>query len=375
MTNQPRQPAEWEPVNRLWTAWPAQQLYWQEPIPLSPFTAQGKRDRSATAASFDRASDAFTCARAAVVQMLAALAPEQPLGLLVANEEAEATAQAAIEDATQTGLFHQADLRIERLAYGDIWLRDSAPIVTLDKDTGRAQAQTFLFNGWGGKYQMPGDEDLAPRLADRWQIPSRQHPIILEGGAIESDGNGTLLTTRQCLLNRNRNPQLDATDLDKLLQHALGCEKILWLDEGLRHDHTDGHIDNLARFIGPTHVLTQEAASPDDPNRDIYRQTWRLLERMSDAAGHRLEVSVIPSPGLVCNPDGQPVPASHLNFIIGHRSVIVPVYGTPFEAAALEQLAALFPGRRVIGIPANALLSGGGAFHCITQPVFSEIRG
>jgi agmatine deiminase len=243
--------------------------------------------------------------------------------------------------------------------FGDIWLRDTGPIFK-----GAAAAATFRFNGWGGKYQLDGDDRVGAFVAERAGAQIARQDFVLEGGAIEMDGEGALLTTRQCLLNPNRNEGWTEAEAEKRLKAALGVTKILWLDEGLANDHTDGHIDNLARFVAPGRLVCQ-APVAGDPNADVLDEIAARLGDMTDAHGAPFDVIRIPSPGLV-EEDGEAVPASHMNFIIGNEAVVVPTYST-YGDAAVAALAPLFPGRRVIGLPARAILTGGGAFHCITQ--------
>ncbi len=183
---------------------------------------------------------------------------------------------------------------------------------------------------------------------------------MLEGGSVEVDGAGLLLTTRQCLQNPNRNPGLDPERLEAELSRWLGAERILWLGDGLANDHTDGHVDTLARFVRPGVVVCMRP-EPDDPNREALLAIHRDLESM------RLDVAVVPSPGRVLTGEGDLMPASYVNFYIANRTVVVPQYGVPADEPALEAIASLFPDRRVAGVSARAILEGGGAFHCITQ--------
>lgn len=246
-------------------------------------------------------------------------------------------------------------------AFGDIWLRDSAPIIV---GTGKArQAIDFGFNWWGGKYDLPGDESIGARLAARSGFPTRTAPWIFEGGAVDADGTGLAVTTEQCLLNPNRNPDLDRTAIEGYLQRDLGFSRVLWLGDGLLNDHTDGHVDNLARFVGPNRLLLPALASDDDPNAAIF------ADAAARSAAMGVEVVTLPSAGKI-EVDGEIVPASYMNFYIGNRTVVMPTYaGAANEEAALEALQELFPNRTVVGLPADAVLSGGGSFHCISQQI------
>ncbi|QAY79541.1 agmatine deiminase family protein [Sphingosinicella sp. BN140058] len=242
--------------------------------------------------------------------------------------------------------------------FGDIWLRDTGPII-LGRGANRVPS-CFRFNGWGGKYDLEGDDTIGLRLANSAGLDPRAHDWILEGGAIDADGTGLLVTTEQCLLNPNRNPGLDRAAIEARLREDLGADRILWLGEGLLNDHTDGHVDNLARFIGENRLALPSPAGHDDPNAAIYADARRRAE----AAG--VEVVPVPSPGAV-ERDGEIVPASYMNFYIGNAAVVIPVYGAPNDDAAVEAIGALFPGRKAVGLRADHVLTGGGSFHCISQ--------
>jgi agmatine deiminase len=242
--------------------------------------------------------------------------------------------------------------------FGDIWLRDTGPIV-IGTDKSR-QARGFGFNGWGGKYDLEGDQDIGERLAREGRLPYSEADWILEGGAIDGDGSGTVVTTEQCLLNPNRNT-LSRTEVEQRLEQDLGFERVVWLGSGLLNDHTDGHVDNLARFVAPGRIAIPTAAS-DDPNEAVYRDAARRLRET------KLDIVNLPSPGRI-EIDGDIIPASYMNFYIGNAVVVVPQYGAANDRAAVAVVQALFPERKAIGLRADHILTGGGSFHCISQQV------
>jgi agmatine deiminase len=328
-------PAEWAPHKAVWTCWPSAADLWQED--LGP-------------------------ARAEVAAMIKALIAQTPEGgkgdtvkVLANGSEALASARAALP----------AEVEVFDARFGDIWLRDTGPIFA--KRNRKTVALRFGFNGWGHKYALDGDQSVGDDVARLADIPTERAGFVLEGGAVDHDGEGTVLTTRQCVLNPNRNIAWTQDEAEAHFAAALGARKVLWLGDGLLNDHTDGHVDNIARFIGPGQVMCMEPFGNDDPNAEVLEAIAQDLAQMHDANGRRLEVIRIPSPGLVADEDGDAIPASHMNFIIGNASVVVPHYGTASADAALRAVAAAFPGRRVVGVQSTAILTGGGSFHCITQ--------
>ena len=261
----------------------------------------------------------------------------------------------AAETARQLAPF--AEVIVE--PFGDIWLRDTAPIVL--KAGQQRRAQGFGFNGWGGKYDLEGDQDVGQRLAAQADLPFAKADWILEGGAIDGDGSGTVVTTEQCLLNPNRN-NLTRMEIEERLARDLGIERTIWLGSGLMNDHTDGHVDNLARFVAPGRIAVPTPAK-DDPNEAIYRDAAQRLR------SSRLDVVNLPSPGHVVDEDGDIIPASYMNFYVGNAAVVVPQYGMPNDRPAIDVVQALFPDRVAIGLRADHILTGGGSFHCISQQV------
>ncbi|HLZ79060.1 MAG TPA: agmatine deiminase family protein [Sphingomonas sp.] len=321
-----RQPHEWAPHTAVWIGFPSHPELWLEDL---------------------------GAAREEVVAFARAVwangAGEKPI-LVAADDEAGAVAQVMAGDF--------ADILVR--PFGDVWLRDTGPIVVATEN-GLA-ARDFRFNYWGGKYDLPGDEAIGGLLAISRDLPVAACNWIFEGGALDVDGSGLAVTTEQCLLNPNRNPDLSRADIEARLARDLGIGRVLWLGDGLAHDHTDGHVDNLARFVGPNRLALPVAAGEDDPNAAVYADARARAEAFG------VEVVAIPSPGRVTR-DDEVVPASYMNFYIGNAAVVVPIYGAANDQAAVEAIDALFPGRTAIGVRADHLLTGGGSLHCISQQI------
>jgi agmatine deiminase len=278
----------------------------------------------------------------------------QAVRLLVRDEASEARARSLVS----------AGVTLERRVYGDVWLRDTGPLVLCD-GAGERRARRFGFNGWGGKYLMAGDQTIGAELARDAGMAVDTTDWILEGGAIDGDGAGLVVTTGQCLLNPNRNPGLSREEIEARLQRDLGFARVLWLGDGLVNDHTDGHVDNLARFVAPGVLALPRATGADDPNAAIYADARARAEAFG------VTVREVPSPGRVLR-DGRVEPASYMNFAITSRLVVVPTFGSPHDAEGVAAVAALFPDRETIGLPADAVLAGGGGFHCASQQMPSR---
>jgi agmatine deiminase len=324
-----RQPGEWLPHRACWLAWPSEPELWPD---------------------LARAQASHTLLCKAIAQ------PErhrrgERLELLVRDADAQAEAELAL-----AGL----DVRFHQAAFGDIWMRDIAPLFLRNR-AGEVASVRFRFNGWGGKYVYAGDELIAERVQELSALPRFASELVFEGGAVESDGEGLCLTTREVALHENRNPGHSERDVEAALEQALGAERVIWIERGLANDHTDGHIDNVARFIGPGRALCARAIDRDDPNAEVLVEIARALEQ----AG--LEVATLPSPGLVTGRDGRALPASYLNFYLANESVVVPTFGSRHDELALGELETLFPARKVVGVPSKVFLEEGGTVHCITQ--------
>ncbi len=322
-------PAEWAPHRALWVGFPSHADLWEEN--LEPAQAEV----------------------AALARALAEVGGEQ-VKLMVGHPDALAAARALVGDV--------ASVEIVDGRFGDVWLRDTGPIFF-----GPKRAAAFRFNGWGGKYILDHDDTVAEQIGQASGAALAKHDFILEGGAVDHDGAGTVLTTRQCLLNPNRNLGWKEADAEASLAASLGARKVLWLGDGLMNDHTDGHVDNLARFVAPGVVVCPMSFGADDPNAHAYDQTAETLAGMTDAEGRRLKVLRVPSPGRIVDEDHRSVPASHMNFLIANKAVIMPTYGGEAGNYARAALQIAFPDHTLVALPSRALLTGGGSFHCISQ--------
>ena len=312
-------PPEWAPQRWLWIGFPHDADEWPEVL--------------------SRAQEQIAAFANAVAES------GQEVRLLVRDTASEARAKSLVSGA----------VTLERRCYGDVWLRDTGPLVR-----GDGSALRCRFNGWGGKFLMEGDQEIGAELARDAGMPVVESDWILEGGAIDGDGTGLVATTEQCLLNPNRNPELTREDIEARLARDLGFDRVLWLGDGLLNDHTDGHVDNLARFVAPNRLALPRATGPNDPNAAIYAGARRRAEDFG------VEVVEIPSPGLISRADFIE-PASYANFAITTNLVVVPTFGSLHDADGVAAIAELFPDRATIGLPADAVLAGGGGFHCASQ--------
>jgi agmatine/peptidylarginine deiminase len=258
-------------------------------------------------------------------------------------------------------------MRLFLVDYDDTWARDFGPLTLTGKD---ARLLDFRFNGWGEKYPAEADDRLSRRLAElgAFATPLYRREEVIEGGSIDTDGEGTLLTTRSCLLHPHRNPDLSETDLEQLLSAALGCERVLWLDAGwLDGDDTDGHVDNLARFADARTIVH---AICDDPADSHFESLGRMADELAafrrrDGGSYHLVPLPLPEP--VIGSSGHRLPASYVNFLIINDAVLVPTFDDPADTIALERLATCFPDRELIGIEARSLLEQGGGIHCVSM--------
>jgi agmatine deiminase len=321
-----RMPAEWTPHERVWIGFPSFADYWGEPL------AAAQRQIAAFANAVHDGGAGET------------------VHLIAGTADAAALARDLVEDT----------VIVEQRVIGDIWLRDTGCIIV--KDRAERVARNFGFNGWGDRYDYPGDQSIGEELAHSAGLNVSDCDWILEGGSIDVDGEGLAVTTVDCLLNPNRNASLDKAQIEARLRSDLGIERVLCLGDGLGNDHTDGHVDNLARFVGVNHLVIPEARDADDPNAAAYADSHERAQAFG------CKVTALPSVGRF-EQDGEAVPASYMNFYIGNTVVVVPTYGSRHDDEALAKLALLFPDRKIVGLPADAVLTGGGSFHCSSQQV------
>jgi agmatine deiminase len=345
-----RMPAEWEPHAGTWMLWPERADNWRENA------KPAQREYAAVAA---------------------AIAKSEPVTMGVSAAQFE-TARAALA----------AGVRVVEISSNDAWMRDVGPTFVTDR-RGRVRGIDWRFNAWGGKSggvyaNWELDDQVAAKVLEIESKPRYRAPLILEGGAIHVDGQGTLLTTEECVLNPNRNPGLRRGQIESLLERYLAVREIVWLGRGVFNDETDGHVDNLCCFVRPGEVVLAWCDDPDDPQYDISRAAYEVLVRAKDARGRKLRIHKIAQPGplymteaeaagIEPSPDCKPrragdrLAGSYVNFYLANRHVVMPLLDARTDRAAKATLAKLFPRRRVIGVPAREILLGGGNIHCITQ--------
>ncbi len=341
-----RMPAEWAPHLATYLVWPHNLETWPgkfEPIP------------------------------AVFAQMAAAIAHFEPLRVLLNDADQLDGVRATIRNApAPDGATVRMD-RIDLLAVptNDSWIRDHGPtFVNPITSSGAGTPQIALdwrFNSWGEKYGAYDLDDVVPRrLAERYRFEVIEPGIVLEGGSIDVNGAGTLLTTESCLLNRNRNPSLTRGEIEEYLRVYLGAAQVLWLGEGIAGDDTDGHVDDLARFVAAGTIVTVVEDDPADANYGPLQDNLKRLRAMRDPAGRQFTIETLPMPPAVYH-DNTRLPASYANFYIVNGGVIMPSFGCAADSQAQGILVRLFPGRRVVMIPSTDLVWGLGAIHCLTQ--------
>ncbi len=251
--------------------------------------------------------------------------------------------------------------------YADIWFRDYGPLFIVNRETKELAMTKWIFNAWGDKYQTLLKDNATPhRMNEAMKLKVFEPGIVMEGGSIEVNGKGTLMTTEQCLLNKNRNPELSREQIEASLRDYLGVRHFVWLKEGIEGDDTDGHIDDIARFVNDTTVLCAYEEDTTSADYATLKENFQILQRSVDQSGTPLTVIKLPTPGAI-SAHKERLPASYANFYIGNTKVLVPIFGTLNDQKALGIIQSVFPDRKVIGIDATYLVYGMGTFHCMSQ--------
>jgi agmatine deiminase len=336
-----RMPAEWEPHAATWLAWPHEKTDW--PGKFSP----------------------IPWVYADIVRRLSQV---ERVRILVEDATAENQARRILSKAEA----NLAAVDFFRVPTNRGWTRDFGPIF-VRKETGEAAATNWRFNGWAKYDDWKKDDAVNDKLASRlkwkmWHPEFRGRRVVLEGGSIDVNGRGTLLTTEECLLSpvQARNPGISRKELEGIFRDYLGATQVLWLKNGIVGDDTHGHVDDLARFVSPTTVVTVVEDNPAEENYQPLQENYRLLRQMKDQDGQPLQVETLPMPEPVYF-DGQRLPASYANFYIANGIVLVPTFNDPNDRVALAKLSSLFPTRKIIGIACLDLVLGLGTIHCMTQ--------
>ena len=303
-------------------------------------------------------------------RMVAAIAQFEPVRLMVNDENEIANVRRMIADAVRGDAETIQRVEIIHLPTNDSWPRDHGPIFVNRIVKGPEPSQIALdwrFNSWGQKYGAFDLDDVVPqKLGARYGFAVIEPGIVLEGGSIEVNGAGTVLTTESCLLNKNRNPELGREEIEDYLKTYLGVSNVLWLGDGIAGDDTDGHIDDLARFVAQDTIVTVLEDDPADANFKILRDNLERLRAMRDQDGRPFKIETLPMPPAVVYADTR-LPASYANFYIANGGIVMPTFDCPQDSVASATLARLFPGRRVVGVPSTDLVWGLGSVHCLSQ--------
>ena len=352
-------PAEWRRHAATWLSWPKDPQTWPDRVP--------------------QAQEIF-------LKMMAALAPHELVNLLIDDAAAEEIVR------SRCGFPSAENLRFHQIETVDSWIRDYGPNFLVSDtmsdtlqfvghprekqptEVGQPLAYNdWVFNAWGNKYEeLKKDSSIPKRLETMLGMPRFEPGIVMEGGSIEVNGAGCVLTTEQCLLNPNRNPRLSQAEIEQYLKDYLGVQKVLWLGEGIVGDDTDGHIDDIARFVAENVIVCAVEDDPEDANYKLLQDNLKRLQKMTDAGGRAFEIVTLPMPGIVGGESTDErnldrLPASYANFYIANEVVLAPIFGHANDARALETLQTLFANRRVVGINCEPLVWGMGTIHCVTQ--------
>jgi agmatine deiminase len=334
-----RMPAEWEPHSATWLAWPHNLETW-------PGQDMAKVE-------------------AVYIQMIKTLAKGEKVHLLV-NRESDAF---KLNKLIKNSPLNNQNIIIYPIPTNDAWMRDYGPnFLVRETSSGKREvsANLWKFDSWGGKYEWDLDDRVGGVIMDQLAMPRFEPGIVLEGGAIEVNGQGLCITTEQCLLNPNRNGGLAKEEMEIYLKRYIGVREIIWCQGNIEGDDTDGHIDNLVRFVNPDTVLCAWEDDTRDPNHTCLKENLKILESFRDENGKPLNVVQLPMPGRIDSDEGR-LPASYANFYIGNRAILLPTYNRRHDTAAASILERFFPDREIVKIPCETFVWGLGAIHCVTQ--------
>ncbi|VVB99439.1 Agmatine deiminase [uncultured archaeon] len=338
-------PAEWELHDATWLAWPANELSFPKSI-------------------LSNVEDTYC-------RIISALSPGEKVNVLVNDADAKENALRFLSKYD----FKDKNVIFYEMKSADVWIRDYGPTFLLNRKTGKKAAVKWRYNAYGGKYDdLLYDDITGENVLKASGVKAFRPGIVLEGGSIEVDRAGTLLTTEQCLLNRNRNPNLTRAQIEEYLHEYTGASRTIWLKSGIEGDDTDGHVDDFARFAAKGKVL---CAHSDRSGKDgaVLRENLGILENSSDAQGNGFEVLKLPMPKPIVDAgENRQLPASYANFYIANKAVLLPVFGDPNDAMAAEILESVFPGRQIVSISSRELVFGYGGIHCATQQEPAEKR-
>lgn len=330
-----RMPAEWEPHESTWLAWPSNMETWPR--------------------------DKLNAVEGVYVSMIRALVNGEKVNLLVNSTDDKVSVTAKLN---KEGI-PLSEVNVHVIPTNDAWIRDYGPNFLVGPSSEKA-VNKWEFDSWGKKYEWEADNQAGNAIAKNLNLATFRPGIVLEGGAIEVNGKGTCITTQQTLLNKKRNPEMNIEKMESFLKDYLGVTKIIWCEGDLEGDDTDGHIDNLVRFVNPRTVLCPWDEDNTDPNHACLQKNYELLHSTTDQDGQKLNVVRLPTPGYVM--DGQTrLPASYANIYIGNAVVLLPVYDHPNDQAAADILMEFFPQREILPIPCRDLVWGLGGIHCVTQ--------
>ncbi|MEM1222924.1 MAG: agmatine deiminase family protein [Verrucomicrobiota bacterium] len=331
-----RLPAEWEPQEAVWFAWPVREDLW-------PGLLEKVRD--------ELASLYVLAARFQTVRVLCPVQAEKDL-------------RARIDQAGGGDNIELFDYETD-----DVWCRDFGPVFLIKEDGSEICITDWIYNAWGGKFaEQTKDDGANAWIADRLDLRRFIYKTVLEGGAIEANGAGALLTTEAVLLNPNRNHSHTKSDIERILKANLGVDRVHWFKEGLYGDDTDGHVDNLARFFKKDGIIIAETSQTEDENRPALSENLGRLREFKDAAGEPMALARLPLPKVVLNASGQRLAASYLNYLVLNGAIIVPTYeDEKGDMAALKIIGDCFPGREIIGFDCTNIIQEGGALHCLSM--------